>query len=73
VPEVAAAVRAVVSVTTLVLVLIEDIVYCEEPIVTLPPASIFAIEFTVTVVAPEAAAAVKVVGENTPPSLIPHA
>lgn len=40
--------------------------------VTLAPASIFAIELTVTVVAPAAAAAVKVVGENIAASFIPH-
>ena len=72
-PDAAAALNAEVKVTTLVLVLIEEMMYCAELIVILLPASILAIELTVMVVAPTVAAAVRVVGENTDESFMPQA
>ena len=72
-PEAAAALNAAVSVTTLVLAFIAEMVYCADPTVIFPPASILAILATVIVVAPDAAAAVRVVGANTEESLMPQA
>mgnify|MGYP006867314244 CR=1 FL=1 len=67
------ALSAEVSVTTFVEALTAEMVYCADPMVILPPASMFITEATVMVVAPAAAAAVSVVPANTAESLMPHA